>query len=636
MSFNAYSSEEFESQYTYSGQDLGAVWSQNSTRFRLWAPTANWVKINLYAGGTSDTDDLLEQLEMTPDVAGTWIAEKFGNLNGVYYTYLVSVEGKLKEVCDPYARTTGVNGHRAMVMDLASVNPDGWDQDADPNAGKAFTDAFIYELHIRDLSMDPSSGISHQGKFLGLSETGTRTPAGIPTGLDHIKDLGVTHLHILPFYDYGSVDESKPDVPQFNWGYDPVNFNVPEGSYSTDPFHGEVRVAELKQMVKSLHDHGISIIMDVVYNHVFDADTFCINQIVPGYFSRMMEDGTYSNGSGCGNDTASERSMVRKYLVDSVCYWAEEYHIDGFRFDLVGLIDVDTVNAIVSAVHKKHPNVVFYGEGWTLNTGLTKPNVLLATQPNARHTPGFSYFNDNIRDLLKGTVFSFTEPGFAAGALVSKKQLTQCFMGMPDWCPNPVQSINYVSCHDNMTLIDRLSGSVPESPLDIRIRMNNLCAAFYLLSQGVPFLHAGEEFLRTKLMPDGSYAENSYNLPDSVNCLKWNDLEKPEYQAVYRYYQGLIAFRKAHPDLRMTGAEEVLDSITSVECPYPHTVAFRLCGKEQFFFVFHAGSESVELSLPDGCWQLCIDIDQAGTKPLGILQGTLTLPPLSLAVLKKN
>ena len=291
---------------------------------------------------------------MQPDVCGTWTAERFGNLNGIYYTYVVTVDGQTREVCDPYARTTGVIGCRGMILDLASVNPPQWDTDADPHAGKSITDAVIYELHVRDLSSDPSAHIANKGKFLGLTETGTKTRGGHPTGLDHIKALGVTHVHLLPMYDFGFTDESRRH-PQYNWGYDPVNYNVPEGSYATDPFHGAVRVAEVKQMVKALHDNGLSVVMDVVYNHVYDAGAFCINQIVPGYFSRISSDGKYSNGSFCGNDTASERSMVRKYIVDSVCYWADEYHMDGFRFDIASLIDTVTINEIMAAVHQKAP-----------------------------------------------------------------------------------------------------------------------------------------------------------------------------------------------------------------------------------------------------------------------------------------
>ena len=301
MSYH-YSSAEFESAYTYTGNDLGFTWTPKETKFRLWAPTADSAQLNLYRSGDPHVSDLLRQIAMKQSENGTWTVCVPGNLDRIYYTFTVRMGESSVEACDPYAKTTGVNGHRAMVLDLSSTNPEGWDHDGDPNAGIAVTDAFIYELHVRDLSVHTSSGIHNKGKFLGVIETGTKTPTGIPTGLDHIKNLGVTHLHLLPVYDFGSVDERYPEKPQFNWGYDPVNFNVPEGSYATDPFHGEVRVKEFKQMVKGLHDNGISVIMDVVYNHVYNADTFCFNKLVPMYFSRIT-DGVISNGSGCGNDT---------------------------------------------------------------------------------------------------------------------------------------------------------------------------------------------------------------------------------------------------------------------------------------------------------------------------------------------
>lgn len=362
VNWDMYATEAFEKEYTYSGDDLGAVWSREKTTFKLWAPTAETAAVNLYRGGTKGVADRLEQLPMKRTEHGVWVAEKQGDLNGTYYTYEVKVEQEIREACDPYARTTGVNGDRAMVLNLASTDPEGWEKDKNPHAGEEVTDAVIYELHVRDLSMDEGAGIKHAGKFLGLTETGTKTAHGVATGLDHMKDLGITHLHLLPFYDYGSVDETELDKPQFNWGYDPINYNVPEGSYATDPYHGEVRVKELKQTIQALHENGISVVMDVVYNHVHNAEEFCFNRLVPGYFSRIDSNGIYSNGSACGNDTASERSMVRKYIVDSVCYWADEYHLDGFRFDLVGLIDTETINEIVTEVHKKHPDVIFYGE----------------------------------------------------------------------------------------------------------------------------------------------------------------------------------------------------------------------------------------------------------------------------------
>lgn len=638
---NIYSTDAFEEKYTYTGDDLGATWTKEKTTFRVWAPTADAVKVNLYESGTPDTDDLVEQLDMEQDVNGTWVASKEGDLNGVYYTYLVTVNGAENEACDPYARTTGVNGKRAMVLDLSSTNPEGWDEDTDPHAGNNITDDVIYELHIRDLAMDENSGIKNAGKFLGLTETGTTTPNGTPTGIDHIKDLGITHIHLLPVYDYASVDETALDKPQFNWGYDPENYNVPEGSYSTDPYHGEVRVKEMKQMVKSLHDNDLSVIMDVVYNHVYNAGTFNFNLIVPDYFSRVDENGTYSNGSGCGNDTASERSMVRKYIVDSVCYWADEYHIDGFRFDLVGLLDTDTINEIVTEVHKDHPNVIFYGEGWELDTTTTK-DCTLATQYNSEETPDFAYFSDTIRDLLKGHVFDTTTIGYVSGETGDEEEVEKCFMGASDWCKSPTQTINYISCHDNMTLIDRITRSTTGTSTEDRIKMNNLAAAIYLTAEGTPLMQAGEEFLRTKKNASGGFEENSYASSDAVNSLKWATLEEEEYQNVYQYYKGLIAFRKDHPVLRLTDAKEVAAHITPVDGLDENVTAFDITGgvngetADNMYVIFNPNQEETKVTLPDGTWSVYINGEKAGTKSLGEVSGEAAVAPISALVLIKT
>ena len=638
---NVYSTQAFEDAYTYSGNDLGATWTAGKTTFRVWAPTAASVKVNLYKSGTAGTDDLIGQLDMTADVNGTWVAEAEGDLNGVYYTYLVEVNGSFAEACDPYARATGVNGDRAMVIDLDSTDPEGWENDTDPHAGNSITDAVIYELHIRDLSIDESSGITNKGKYLGVIETGTTNSQGIPTGLDHIKNLGVTHVHLLPMYDYATVDETRLDTPQFNWGYDPKNYNVPEGSYSTDPYNGAVRVAEMKQMVQGLHDNGISVIMDVVYNHVSSAGSFCFNQIVPNYFSRVNDNGVYSNGSGCGNDTASERSMVKKYIVDSVLYWVEEYHIDGFRFDLVGLIDTETINAVIEAVHAEHPNVIFYGEGWTMSTEVTKDGYTMTTQLNSMATPEFSFFSDTIRDALKGSVFNNNEKGYVSGVTSSAGTVKQSFLGSAAWCKSPSQTINYASCHDNMSLFDRLTQSNPGASQEDLVRMNNLAAAIYMTAQGTPFFQAGEEMLRSKPLGDGTFDHNSYSSPDSVNSLKWDDLNDPVYQDVYSYYQGLIAFRQAHPALRMTTAAEVSQYITSVNGLSNGVLAFHIAaganGEENdLFVIFNPNADSVSVELPAGEWTVYINGEDAGTEALGTVQWDVEVAPISAMVLMKT
>ena len=628
-----YSSQAFEQNYTYNGCDLGVQWTPLKTVFRVWAPTARSVSVNLYRSGTPETDDLLCQLQMRPDKNGTWIADRVGNLNGLYYTYQVQVDGQTKEACDPYARTTGVNGQRAMILDLKATNPDGWENDRNPHAGERMTDAVIYELHIRDLSSHRSSRIKNKGKFLGLTETGRATKTGQPTGLDHIKALGVTHVHLLPVYDYGFTDERRKN-PQYNWGYDPVNFNVPEGSYSTDPFDGAVRVREMKQMVMALHQAGLSVVMDVVYNHVHNAREFCFNQIVPGYFSRVSGDGVYSNGSCCGNDTASERTMVRKYIIDSVKYWADEYHIDGFRFDLVGLIDTKTIRNIIRTVHNTHPDVFFYGEGWHMDTQLTKPGLSLATQSNAAELPGFAFFNDTIRDLLRGSTFDCTAPGFVCGNESSKDLLESCFLGAPGWAPQPSQSINYVSCHDNHTLFDRIALSLPDAPPEELAKRNNLAAAFSMLSLGVPFFQAGEEMLRTKPSKKEGFEHNSYRSPDRVNSLKWDTLDQELYRNNVAYYKGLLAFRKAHPALRLASREEALKKVHPIRYPNPHVTAFRVEEpRQELLLVFNADTRTVHLPLPDGKWYITIQDGIAGTVPLACAEGAVEVSALSTMAL---
>lgn len=634
-----YSTEEFEAAYTYTGDDLGATWSKDATTFRVWAPTAEAVTVNLYEGGTANVNDLIEKLTMAPDANGTWIATKEGDLNGVYYTYTVTIEGNNTEACDPYARTTGVNGNRAMVIDLDSTDPEGWDKDKNPNADIAFNDAVIYELHIRDLGTHESSGIENPGKYVSLTEHGTTTEGGAATGIDHIKSLGITHLHILPMYDYGSVQEGSP-FNQFNWGYDPMNYNVPEGSYSTDPYNGEVRVKEVKEMVQSLHNDGISVVMDVVYNHVYSAGDFCFNKIVPQYFSRVDATGKYSNGSGCGNDTASERSMVKKYIVDSVLYWVEEYHIDGFRFDLVGLIDTETINEVMAEVHAVRPDVVFYGEGWTMSTTMTKEGYTLTTQVNSEDVPGFAFFSDNIRDALKGNVFNNGETGYVSGSINMENTIEDCFIGSSGiWCETPAQSINYASCHDNMTLYDRLQSSRPDASSADLIKMNNLAAAIYMTAQGIPFIHAGEEMLRTKVTEDGTFDHNSYASGDEVNNLKWDTLEDAAYADVVEYYKGLIAFRKAHPVLRLTTAEAVSEHVTVVDGMDENVTAFSLTGgvdgetADAMYIVFNPNDESKEIMLPEGEWNVYINGESAGTEVLDTVSGTATVDAISALVL---
>lgn len=646
---SVYSSEIFENTYTYDGDDLGAAWTKESTTFKVWAPTADSVKVALYESGTAGTDDLIKTVDMTRGEKGVWSATESGDLNGTYYTYLVEVNGKTNEACDPYARTTGVNGLRAMVLDLDSTDPEGWDEDVSPNAGMSYTDAVIYELHVRDASIDDSSGVSeeHQGKFLGLTEEGTTTEKGTSTVLDHMVELGITHVHLLPVYDYASVDETKLDEAQFNWGYDPLNYNTPEGSYSTDPYNGEVRVNEMKQMVKALHDNNINVVMDVVYNHVYDADSFCFNQIVPQYFSRTNADGSYSNGSGCGNDTASERAMVKKYIVDSVMYWKEEYHIDGFRFDLMGLLDTETMNEVIETVHEKYPDVIFYGEGWTMGTTVTKDGYSMATQPNASKTPKLAFFSDTIRDLLAGNNGNGT--GFVSGKEDQEGALSEAVTATSWWIPQPTQTVNYASCHDNYTLMDKLNVTRADASESDRIKMNNLAAAIYMTSQGIPFIHAGEEFLRTKVDESGEVIHNSYNSSDYVNKLRWYNLDEEKYADVSDYYKGLIEFRKNHKSLRLTTADEVAANVT-YSWVTDEVMLFDIKGKDSvegevsdgIVVIYNANATEKSFSLYDfgvaeGTWNVCINGENAGVEVLStITDGKVTVAPISAMVLVKG
>lgn len=638
---NNYSTDEFEAAYTYRGNDLGAAWSEESTTFKVWAPTAESMSVKLYEGGDASVSDMISESEMALTENGVWTLTLDGDIQGKYYTYEVTIDGVSKEANDPYARTAGVNGKRAMVIDLSSTDPDGWENDRNPHEGESINDAIIYEAHIRDLTSEEGAGITNVGKYLGIVEEGTKTDAGISTGLDHIKDLGITHLHILPFYDFGSVDEAD-SADSYNWGYDPMNYNVPEGSYSTDPYDGSVRVKEVKQMVKNLHDNGISVVMDVVYNHVYDADSFCFNVLVPGYFSRISEEGVYSNGSGCGNDTASERAMVRKYIVDSVCYWAEEYHIDGFRFDLVGLLDVDTINEIVTEVKKINPDIIFYGEGWSLSTTPTKEGTVLATQANSSLTPSFAYFNDTMRNAIKGSVFD-TKKGFVQGAAGYEAKISRCFKGLDSWCQSPSQTINYASCHDNNTLYDRIMLSLAsDTPYEDVVSMNKLSGAICMTSEGVPFMQAGEEMLRSKVNADGTFNENSFNAGDAVNAIKYSSLEDESAADVYNYYKGLISFRKAHKALRLSTAEDVNKYVTEIKMLKSKCTAYLIDGSVEgetsdgIIVIFNARDESVSLDLPEGEWGVCVDKETAGTDILRTLTGTVSIEPISAMVLVKE
>ena len=537
-----------------------------------------------------------------------------------------------------------------MVIDLAKTNPQGFELDEYRNP-EQIVDAVIYEGNVRDFTMDESSGVFHNGKFLGLTEANTTNHFGEATALDYISDLGITHVQILPAFDFETVDE-KNQKAQYNWGYDPDNYNVPEGSYAVSPYDGEVRIQEMKQMVLALHSRGIGVIMDVVFNHPYRRDDSNLQKIVPGYYYRSDETG-YTNGSGCGNEVASDRPMAQKLIVDSLIYWAKEYHIDGFRFDLMGVLDIDTMNVIAERLKEIRPDIYLYGEGW--NGG---PSSLAeekrAFKAGAKKMPGIGMFNDDIRDTIKGSVFYDDHLGFVNGGIhlenalrygitgaVAHPQVDYDAYGSKPWAKEPGQSINYVSCHDNYTLWDKLSVSCPEASEEKKKAMNRLCAAIVFTSQGVPFIQAGEEFLRSKPLPEKKgFAENSYNMPDTVNSIKWDNIH--EYPDMIAYYKGLMALRKAHPVFRMQSEAEMTQNLCFLSDTPENVVAYLLKGKgaddtpENILVIFNGNDEEILYNLPEGKWKILVDDKTAGADGKKIISEKADVEPLSALVLEKE
>ena len=613
---------------TYNGNDLGAVYSKQSTQFRLWAPTADSVRICFYA--TGNDSDAVEIQDMKADEGGTWVYTKEGDLHQLYYTYLVNVNGVEQETNDPYAKAAGVNGKRSMVVNLEKTNPEGFADDHGP-AVKKWTDIVVYELSVLDTTSDETCNASHPGKYIGLVETGTKTANGTPTGLDHILDLGVTHVQIMPSYDFGSIDESKPEEPQYNWGYDPINYNVPEGSFSTDPFHGEVRIKEYKEMVQGFHKQGLGVIMDVVYNHTYDIVNNCFQKCVPDYYYRMTEDGEYSDASACGNEVASDHPMVRKFIIDSLKYWVSEYHIDGFRFDLMGVLDIETMNLAAEELRAINPDIIIYGEGWAGGPS-TLPAEERALKCNVPALVGVGAFSDDIRDGIRGDVFIEEEIGFISGRQNMENDIRYSVVGAtrhPEvdydayeysegpWAKNPVDIVNYISCHDNLTLWDKISVSCPDATEEEKLAMNRLGAGMIFTSQGIPFFLSGEEFARTKpIEGTDEVCENSYNMPFYTNVMRYDRLEK--YSDLNEYYKGIIAFRKAHEGLRLGTAEEVREAVHFIDGLPKNVVAFTVTTAEETIFVVYNGNkEAVKVEFPETAeWNICIDNDKASKDAL--------------------
>ena len=609
-------------------------YSPKATTFSLvTAPEVKKVNVLI-----SDADNNEAQLvkSMKRVGAGKWQLTVKNDLKGKYYLFGVYNNAQPDLTPGVFAKAVGVNGQRGAIIDLKDTDPEGWSEDKRPELRNP-VDLVIYEMHHRDFSIDYSSGIKNKGKFLALTE---------PKAIEHLKRLGVNAIHILPSFDYASVDESQPDKPQYNWGYDPLNYNVPEGSYSTNAADPKARIKEFKQMVQALHKAGIRVILDVVYNHTFNIDGSNFQKTYPGYYFRHRPDGTYSDGSGCGNETASEKPLMREFMVESVKYWVNEYHIDGFRFDLMGVHDIETMNLIRAELNKIDPSIYVYGEGWSAGS-CAYPQEKLAMKANARQLNGIGAFSDEMRDALRGPFSDDKKGGFLAGMPNCEESIKFGIAGAIDhpqvdmtkvnysktaWTNEPSQMIAYVSCHDDMCLTDRLRATVPNISDDELIRLDLLAQTAVLTSQGVPFLLSGEEMLRDK---KGEH--NSFRSPDSINRFDWNNLKR--YPQVFDYYSKLIALRKAHPAFRMGNAEEVKKNLVFLDAP-ESVVAFQLKNNaggdswKDIIVVLNANKTERAINVPEGLYTKVLANGKVDENGLGILNGSsVTAAPQSALIM---
>ncbi|MDE6293641.1 MAG: type I pullulanase [Clostridiales bacterium] len=682
-----YETTAFKNDYLYDGE-LGVEYTAAASTFRVWTPVASALKLNIYdagEGGTAKTYD------MTKGEKGLWSTKINENLDGKYYTYSATVRGTTKEILDPYARSAGRDGVRGMILNLDATNPEGWNDAEKHNTPtlNSYSEAVIYEAQLRDLTIHESSGVSakNRGKFLGLTETGTKVKVGNvekSTALDYLKELGVTTVHFQPLFDFATVKEdfnvaTYNKAGESNWGYDPLNYNVPEGSYSSNPADGKVRVNEMKQMIMALHNAGLQVVMDVVYNHVSSAQGSNFEALVPGYYFRTRPDGSFFSASGCGNDTASEREMFRKFMVESVLYWTKEYKIDGFRFDLMGLHDIETMNKIYDELVKVNPDVMVYGEGWNL-AGSGLDEEIAAIQTNADKMPNIAFFNDNIRDGLKGGVFDVTEPGFVSGAegkdavvyigaVGSTSALSNELyksMGKAPFTIAPTQSVNYVSAHDNSALWDKLNASVNKD-VDVLKAMNRLAAASVLSGQGPAFFLAGEEMLRSKPVDKSSlvydevnkvwkdptndsrpekwmtnseyfFSDNSYKSPDSVNAIDWT--KRVENDDMIEYYKSLIQFKRNMPQFQYTTVEQIKEHIVIIETAETTNDGVAVYGIKHegtmIVIAINANATSAEIAVPTANFITVVngaEINGEGLEGKNVTNGKLTVGAYSAAVL---
>lgn len=635
---------DFDNYPVRDGKLTEMEYSPLNTKFFLWSPMADEVKVLLYHSGHEGS--AYQTIPMQLGDNGTWNAQVNDDLHGKFYTFNVKMNGQwLGDTPGIMAKAVGVNGRRAAILDLSTTNPEGWDEDVRP-ALDNFADIVIYEMHHRDFSMDPHSGITHKGKYLALTEEGTQSAEGEKTGIDHLKELGINHVHILPSYDYASVDESNLNKAQYNWGYDPVNYNVPDGSYATDPYNPAVRIKEFKQMVQALHKAGIRVILDVVYNHTFDIKNSNFEKTVPGYFYRFNEKGNYADASGCGNETASNRAMMRKYMIESVLHWVNEYHIDGFRFDLMGIHDLETMNQIRAELNQIDPSIFIYGEGWAASAPQLSQEEL-AMKANAYKMPGIAVFSDEMRDGIRGPfnndhqgAFLIGEPGHEMSIMyglvgcIEHPQIVNDSVNYSQkpWALQPTQMISYVSCHDDMCLADRIKATTPDATEEERAALHKLAETFVFMSQGVPFIFTGDEVLRDK-----KGVHNSYNSPDSINTVEWKN--KSTHKDVFNYIKNLIALRKAHPAFRMGDAELVRKHMEFLPVEGSNLIAFMLKdhanGDEwkDIVVAFNSRPETAMVTIPPGEYTIVCKDGTINLNGLGKVKGKEVSVPARSALI---
>lgn len=636
--------DSFDAYPVYLEDDLGVVYSSGKTTIKLWSPNVTETKINLYKQGNGGEAIAVKSLDYDPNT-GVWKIDLKGNYHNTYYTLQVkNKEVWSKEMPDPYAKGIGVNGNRGLIFDPKLTNPSNWKTDKQPPL-KSASNIILYEAHVRDFSIDPSSGIKNKGKFLGITEKNTKNAFGEATGLDHLKELGITHLHLLPVFDYKSVDETSLDKNQYNWGYDPQNYNSLEGSYATNPFDGLVRMQEYKQMILGLHQAKIRLVMDVVYNHTGSTDVF--DQLVPGYYYRSWPDGKRSDATACGNEFASDRIMARQFMLESLKYWVKEYHVDGFRFDLMAVHDIETMNTISAALKKIDPTIFLYGEGWTAGDS-PLPIEKRALKNNAKQLDNIAVFSDDIRDGVKGHWSNVTEKGFVSGnpnykeviqfGIVASTNHPQVkydpkrgYAQFP-YADSPTKVIGYVSCHDNNTLYDKLKIANPNASEKELVQMDKLANTIILTSQSIPFLHMGVEMKRTKMG-----VENSYKSPDSINKIDWN--WKHQNKEVFQYYKSLIALRNNHPAFKMTSEKMIQEHLEFLSLDSPLLVGYTLKNhangdKWKNIRIYYNGDENEAKQTLEGSWKMVCNgdiVEENGI--LAIQNQTVVIPARSAVIL---